>query len=145
MIQLRRSRSERTGGAVYGRSVITYRRGSPADARMLFEIFEAGLHSVHHLKEADAAKCAVAAVSSHAGGLVVDVIAIERPADVVPGLEQALTSRRPVLLDVHADPDVVALPPHATFEQTKNFFHALAKGDVDRGRVLRSLFTQLQL
>ena len=50
---------------------------------LTFGVFEAGLHSVHHLKEADAAKCAVAAVSSHAGGLIVDVIAIERPADVV--------------------------------------------------------------
>src|SRR5207253_5998282 len=72
-------------------------------------------------------------------------VRIGRPDDVVPALEQALAARRPVLLDVHTDPDVVALPPHATFEQTKNFFHALAKGDVDRGRVLRSLFTQLQL
>ena len=50
---------------------------------LTFGVFEAGLHSVHHLKEADAAKCAVAAVSSHAGGVVVDGVAIERPADVV--------------------------------------------------------------
>lgn len=45
--------------------------------------FEAGLHSVHHLTEADAAKCAVAAVSSHTGGVVVVTVAVERPADVV--------------------------------------------------------------
>src|SRR5438045_4177774 len=43
-------------------------------------------------------------------------IRIERPGDVAPSLERALSSRRPVLLDVYADPDVVALPPHATFE-----------------------------
>ena len=49
-------------------------------------VFEAGMHSVHHLSEADAAKCAVAAVSSHAGGIVVAVIAVERPADVVTAL-----------------------------------------------------------
>jgi len=72
-------------------------------------------------------------------------IRITGPADVVPGLEQALSARLPVLLDVHADPDVVALPPHATFEQTKNFFEALAKGDPDRGPVLRQLYKQLRL
>jgi hypothetical protein len=45
--------------------------------------FEAGLHSVHHLTEADAAKCSIAAVSSHTGGVVVVAVAVERPADVV--------------------------------------------------------------
>jgi pyruvate dehydrogenase (quinone) len=68
---------------------------------------------------------------------------IVRPADVQPALDQAFAARRPVLVDVHADPDVVALPPHATFEQTKNLFEALAKGDPDRGPVLRQLLKQL--
>jgi pyruvate dehydrogenase (quinone) len=72
-------------------------------------------------------------------------IRIARPADVQPGLEQAFASRRPVLVDVHADADVVALPPHATFEQTKNLFEALAKGDPDRGPVLRQLLKQLTM
>jgi hypothetical protein len=49
-------------------------------------VFEAGMHSVHHLTEADAAKCAVAAVSSHAGGIIVAMIAVERPADVVTAI-----------------------------------------------------------
>jgi len=49
-------------------------------------VFEAGMHSVHHLTEADAAKCAVATVSSHAGGVVVATIAVERPADVVTAI-----------------------------------------------------------
>lgn len=72
-------------------------------------------------------------------------ITIRRPDEVVSGLEQAMASRRPVLLDVHADPDVIALPPHATFEQTKNLFAALAKGDPDRGPILRRLFEQMRL
>ena len=50
---------------------------------LTFGVFEAGLHSVHHLREADAAKCAVAAVSSHTGGIAVDTVAVERPTDVV--------------------------------------------------------------
>jgi pyruvate dehydrogenase (quinone) len=70
---------------------------------------------------------------------------IARPGDVQPALDQAFAARRPVLVDVHADPDVVALPPHATFEQTKKLFEALAKGDPDRGPVLRQLLKQLTL
>jgi pyruvate dehydrogenase (quinone) len=72
-------------------------------------------------------------------------VRIARPADVQPGLDQAFAARRPVLIDVHADADVVALPPHATFEQTRNLFEALAKGDPDRGPVLRQLLKQLAL
>jgi len=52
-------------------------------------VFEAGMHSVHHLTEADAAKCAVAAVSSHSGGVVVATVAVERPADVVTAIAPA--------------------------------------------------------
>jgi pyruvate dehydrogenase (quinone) len=72
-------------------------------------------------------------------------VRIARPADVGPALDEAFTARRPVLVDVHADPDVIALPPHATFEQTRNLFEALAKGDPDRGPVLRQLLKQLSL
>ena len=83
--------------------------------------------------------------AGYAGLLGFTGIRITRAADVQAGLEQVFASRRPVLVDVHADPDVVALPPHATFEQTKNLFEALAKGDPDRGPVLRQLLKQLTL
>jgi hypothetical protein len=78
---------------------------------LTFGVFEAGLHSVHHLKEADAAKCAVAAVSSHAGGLVVATTAVERPADVVtraaPAHALTLATSRP------SAPDLGRAPPAA--------------------------------
>jgi hypothetical protein len=35
--------------------------------------------------------------------------------------------------------------PHATWEQTTNFFAALAKGDPDRDAVLKQLVRQLAL
>jgi pyruvate dehydrogenase (quinone) len=66
-------------------------------------------------------------------------IRIERPDGVQPALERAFAARHPILLDVHVDPAVLALPPHATFEQTKNLFEALAKGDPDRGSIVRQL------
>jgi pyruvate dehydrogenase (quinone) len=70
---------------------------------------------------------------------------IDRPEDVTPVLDRAVKADRPVVIDVRADRNVVALPPHATFEQTTNFFAALAKGDPDRGAVLRQLARQLAL
>lgn len=70
-------------------------------------------------------------------------LTIGSPADIAPVLDQALACRRPVVIDVRADPNVIALPPHTSFEQTKHFFSALAKGDPDRGAVLKQLVKQL--
>ncbi|MBX3501245.1 MAG: thiamine pyrophosphate-requiring protein [Alphaproteobacteria bacterium] len=70
-------------------------------------------------------------------------LTIETPDDVVPALEAALREARPVLIDFHADPNVVALPPHVPFEQTKNFFAALVRGDPDRPAILRQLYRQM--
>jgi hypothetical protein len=72
-------------GAVVLLALTLRRRGALALALLVLLIcgvFEAGMHSVHHLTEADAAKCAVAAISSHAGGVVPATIAVERPADI---------------------------------------------------------------
>src|SRR6266850_5559303 len=68
---------------------------------------------------------------------------VSAPADVGAVLDAALAADRPVVIDVRADPNVIALPPHATFEQTTKFFAALAKGDPDRDAVLKQLARQL--
>ena len=70
---------------------------------------------------------------------------IDRPDDIGSAIDAALMADRPVLIDVRADPNVVALPPHATFEQTTKFFAALAKGDPDRDAVLKQLVRHLAL
>ncbi|MDB5188362.1 MAG: poxB [Candidatus Kaiserbacteria bacterium] len=70
-------------------------------------------------------------------------ITVTRPEDVGPAWDAALGADRPVVIDVKADPNVIALPPHATFEQTKNLFMALARGDSDRGAVMGQLIKQL--
>ncbi|HYR66633.1 MAG TPA: thiamine pyrophosphate-requiring protein [Reyranella sp.] len=70
---------------------------------------------------------------------------VSAPADVGAVLDAALAADRPVVIDVRADPNVIALPPHATFEQTTKFFAALAKGDPDRDAVLKQLARQLAL
>jgi pyruvate dehydrogenase (quinone) len=70
-------------------------------------------------------------------------LTVAAPADVDRVWDQALAADRPVVIDVKADPNVIALPPHATFEQTKNLFLALARGDSDRGAILNQLIKQL--
>ncbi|WIM12840.1 thiamine pyrophosphate-requiring protein [Enhydrobacter sp.] len=72
-------------------------------------------------------------------------LAVERADDVVPIWREALAARQPVVIDVQADPNVIALPPHTTLEQSKNFFEALAKGDVDRRAILRQIYHQMTL
>src|SRR5262245_41055484 len=73
-------------GAALPLALTSRRRGAVALALLVLltcGVFEAGMHSVHHLTDADAAKCSVAAVSSHAGGVVPATVAVERPADIV--------------------------------------------------------------
>jgi pyruvate dehydrogenase (quinone) len=72
-------------------------------------------------------------------------LTVERADDVVPIWQEALAARQPVVVDVQADPNVIALPPHTTLEQSKNFFEALAKGDVDRSAILRQVYHQMTL
>ena len=62
---------------------------------------------------------------------------ITDPDDLGPAWEEALAADRPTVLDVHTDPDVPPIPPHATFEQMKNSASALLHGDEDRWGVLR--------
>ena len=70
-------------------------------------------------------------------------LTVAAPGDVDRVWDQALAADRPVVIDVKADPNVIALPPHASFEQTKNLFMALARGDRDRDAILNDLIKQL--
>ncbi|MFC8503281.1 thiamine pyrophosphate-requiring protein [Pedococcus sp. NPDC057267] len=62
---------------------------------------------------------------------------VTSPDEVGPAWDEALAADRPTLLDVHTDPDVPPIPPHATFEQVRNSATALLRGDEDRWGVLR--------
>jgi pyruvate dehydrogenase (quinone) len=83
--------------------------------------------------------------AAYARLLGLEGLTIGGPGDVVPTIDRAVQCRRPVVIDVRADPNVIALPPHTTMEQTKNFFAAMAKGDPDRYEVLKQLTKQLAL
>ena len=50
--------------------------------------------------------------------------------------DEALSSNRPVVLEVKTDPNVPPLPPHITLAQAKAFASTLMHGDPDEGNVL---------
>ncbi|GAB3219411.1 thiamine pyrophosphate-requiring protein [Glycomyces halotolerans] len=49
--------------------------------------------------------------------------------------DRAFAADRPVVMDVHCDPNVPPIPPHATLDQVKSTTQALLKGDPDAWRV----------
>ncbi|GAB1509224.1 thiamine pyrophosphate-requiring protein [Actinophytocola sp. KF-1] len=63
-------------------------------------------------------------------------VVVTEPGDVGTAWEDALMADRPVVLDVHCDPEVPPIPPHATFEQVKSVTEALLKGDPEAFHLL---------
>jgi pyruvate dehydrogenase (quinone) len=59
-------------------------------------------------------------------------IKVERPEDVGPAWDHALSATGPVLLEFVTDPSVAALPPQAKTTMMKKVTKALMHGDEDR-------------
>ncbi len=76
--------------------------------------------------------------AAFAASLGFEVRTVTSPDEVGPAWDVALAAERPTLLDVHCDPAVPPIPPHATFEQMKDAAMALAKGDSDRWNVVKT-------
>ena len=57
--------------------------------------------------------------------------------------DEALSSDRPVVLEVKTDPNVPPLPPHISFEQAANFMSTLVKGDPDEAGIVASAARQV--
>ncbi len=72
-----------------------------------------------------------------AASLGLQAFTVASPGEVGPAWERALAADRPTLLDVHTDPNVPPIPPHATFEQMKDAAEAMLKGDEDRRGVIK--------
>jgi pyruvate dehydrogenase (quinone) len=62
---------------------------------------------------------------------------LTNPEQIGDAWDQALAADRPTILDVHTDPNVPPVPPHATFEQMKDSAKALLAGDADRWGVVK--------
>ncbi|MBB3041836.1 thiamine pyrophosphate-requiring protein [Nocardioides soli] len=62
---------------------------------------------------------------------------VTAPDQLAEAWAAALAADRPHVLDVHCDPDVPPIPPHATLEQVSDLARALIKGDTSRWGVLK--------
>ncbi|MGI8332569.1 thiamine pyrophosphate-requiring protein [Actinomadura scrupuli] len=72
-------------------------------------------------------------------------IIVDKPDQLGTAWDRALSADRPALLDVHCDPDIPPIPPHATFEQARDAAEALIRGDEDRWGVIKEgMKTKLQ-
>ncbi|MBF6206654.1 thiamine pyrophosphate-requiring protein [Streptomyces gardneri] len=58
-------------------------------------------------------------------------ITVRTPEELGPAWDSALHADGPVVLDVHCDPDVPPIPPHATWDQMKDTAEAVLRGDPD--------------
>jgi len=58
-------------------------------------------------------------------------IKVDRPEDVGPAWDRALSADGPVLLEFVTDPQIAALPPHVKPSMLKKVLTGLAKGDED--------------
>ncbi|HWC21780.1 MAG TPA: thiamine pyrophosphate-requiring protein [Flexivirga sp.] len=64
-------------------------------------------------------------------------ITVEKPEDMPGAWDAAFAADRPVLLDVHTDPNVPPLPAHVSLKEAKGFLAAMRKGDPAEGAVIR--------
>jgi pyruvate dehydrogenase (quinone) len=62
---------------------------------------------------------------------------VTEPGQLPDAWREAFAADRPTVLDVHVDPDVPPVPPHATWTEMKATARALVKGDEDRWGVIK--------
>jgi pyruvate dehydrogenase (quinone) len=66
-----------------------------------------------------------------------NAVTVTHPDMVADAWNTALAADRPTVLDVHCDPNIPPIPPHATFEQMTDAAAALVKGDHNRWGVIK--------
>ncbi|MGI8880236.1 MAG: thiamine pyrophosphate-requiring protein [Jatrophihabitans sp.] len=75
--------------------------------------------------------------AAFAASLGLQGITVTDPEDIGPAWDRALAADRPTLIDVHTDPNVPPIPPHATFAQMKSAATAMLKGDEDAWGIVK--------
>jgi pyruvate dehydrogenase (quinone) len=67
-------------------------------------------------------------------------IRVDRPEQIGPALDRALSANRPAVIEAVTDPEVPNLPPHITFEEAKNFLSSMVEGDTAAPSMIRGAF-----
>jgi pyruvate dehydrogenase (quinone) len=80
-----------------------------------------------------------------AASIGLGALTVTDPEELPRAWSEALAADRPFVLDVHCDPDVPPIPPHADLSQMTNMAQALIKGDTSRWGVMKEgLMTKVQ-
>ncbi len=64
-------------------------------------------------------------------------IKVDAPDQVGPAWDRALAAGGPVVIEAVTDPEVPPLPPHIRFDQAREMAISMAKGDPNRGHIIR--------
>jgi pyruvate dehydrogenase (quinone) len=75
--------------------------------------------------------------------LGLDGLTVDRPEQVGPAWDRALSASRPVVIDAHTDPNVPPLPPHITLEHARAYASSLIKGDPNAFDMIRQSVKQV--
>jgi pyruvate dehydrogenase (quinone) len=75
--------------------------------------------------------------AAFAASVGLGTLTVTDPNELPAAWAEALAADRPYVLDVHCDPDVPPIPPHADLEQMRNMAAALMKGDTSRWGVIK--------
>ena len=70
--------------------------------------------------------------AAFAASLGLGAVTVEDPDQLGDAWDSALSADRPTVLDIHTDPNMPPIPPHATWEQFSALSAAMLKGDEDR-------------
>ncbi len=81
--------------------------------------------------------------AAYAKLLGLEGIRLEKPEDIVEGLEKAFRAKRPVVIDALVDPSVPPLPPHINLKQARDFTSSILKGDVNAWDMVRQTYKEV--
>jgi pyruvate dehydrogenase (quinone) len=70
-------------------------------------------------------------------------ISASSPDEIAPAVEKAFAANKPVILEVHTDPNVPPLPPHISMEQAKDYVKAMFRGDPDSLHIIKQTFKEM--
>jgi pyruvate dehydrogenase (quinone) len=75
--------------------------------------------------------------AAFARSIGLNAIEVDKDDQLTSAWREALTAKRPVVLDVRTDPNYPPIPPHATFDQMRDMLKAILGGDENAWQVIR--------
>jgi pyruvate dehydrogenase (quinone) len=81
--------------------------------------------------------------AAYADLLGLNGIRVDRPEEIGPAWDRALSANMPTVLEVIADPDVPPLPPHISAKEAKAYMSALMHGDPDSIGIIKASAKQM--